>query len=108
MGCLGNAGACVRACVCVHTHEMWKRSGDPREGNGGKKRKPAIHLSKSSPQFIFQAVCDVIIGDGIWLRHGNSMLAGPSLGNAPREAEGGVWGALICDQSASSRGDWPC
>ena len=48
-----------------------------------------MHLSKSSPQLLFQAVCDVIIGDGICLELVNSMLAGSPLGKAPREAEGG-------------------
>lgn len=50
---------------------------------------------KVFPAVYIQAVCDVIIGDGIWLRHVNSMPAGSSLGNAPGEAEGrGSGGAL--------------
>lgn len=38
-------------------------------------RKSIAHLAKSSPQFTSHAVCDVIIGDGIWLLRVNIMPA---------------------------------
>lgn len=57
----------MQGCVCTCVHDV--EEGGPREGNGGKMRKTVIHLAKPSPHVTFHAVCDVIIGDGIWLLH---------------------------------------
>lgn len=62
--------------VCTCVHDVEEEGGGPREGNGGKMRKTVIHLAKSSPHVTFHAVCDVIIGDGIWLLHVEIMPAG--------------------------------
>lgn len=83
------ASMCGRA---IRRREKWGRGA-----SGGKIRKPVARLAKPSPQFAFHAVCDVIIGDGIWLLGVNTMPAetyppDTAVGEA---GDGGV--TLICD-----------
>lgn len=95
-------------CVCIH---VWVCDAAAREGEragGGKIRKRVAHLAKASPQFTFHAVCDVIIGDGIWLLRVNLVPAETDPPDTAAGEAGRGRGTQICDQLASSSDCWPC
>lgn len=60
----GECRARVRVSMCGHV--MWQGEKEV-EGVEGQIRKRVTRLAEPFPQFTFHAVCDVIIGDGIWL-----------------------------------------